>query len=163
MVVTSDATQNTGKKTSKIVNFIYAVSLNDRQGKSTMIIEQRILTFVTRANWVLLLAATVVCGAVLQPDFTGGIIAGGLIVTINFHLLYRTLEKSFTPPYLSSTRAVVVKYYLRFIASIIIIYILVSRNYVNPGGLLIGLSIVVVSITAAGLIEARKIIFKEAV
>ncbi len=128
-----------------------------------MIIQQRILKFVTRANWALLLAASVVGGLVLQPDVTGGIIAGGLIVTINFHLLYRTLKKSFTPPYLSSFTAVIVKYYLRFIASIICIFMLVSNNYVNPGGLLIGLSIVVASIMIAALLEAKKIIFKEAV
>ncbi|MDP2646188.1 MAG: ATP synthase subunit I [Desulfobacterales bacterium] len=127
-----------------------------------MIIQQRIFKFVARANWVLLLMAGAVAGALLPQDFTLGIIAGGLIVTLNFHLLYRSLKKFLSPPYLFSTRKVLVKYHLRFVSSILLIFILISREYVHPGGLLMGLSVVVASITLAGLVEARKIIFKEA-
>ena len=90
-----------------------------------------------------------------------GLLYGGLIVTINFHLLYRTIRKALTPPHLSSFSAILIKYYLRFIISAVIIFILILGKYVNPIALTIGLSIVVVSITLSGVFEAKKIICEE--
>lgn len=84
-------------------------------------------------------------------------------MTINFHLLYRTLSKSLAPPHLASPNTVLAKYYLRFIVSGIILFILISGHYVNPIGLFIGLSVVVVSIILATLCEVKKILFKEAI
>jgi hypothetical protein len=55
------------------------------------------------------------------------------------------------------------KSYIRFVASGIIIFFLISRNYVHPIGLFIGLSIVIVSIVAATLCEIKKTTFEEAV
>ena len=128
-----------------------------------MNIQFRILKFVTRANWILLLVAIAMGGLIATFDFTTGVLAGGLIVTINFHLMYRSLRKNLNPPpHLSSAKSVFVKHYVRFISSIVVIYILISKNIVDPGGLLIGLSVVVVSIMIASLFELKKIINKEA-
>ena len=127
-----------------------------------MEIQERLVKFVTRANWVLFFIAGLTGLFFMPPDFTMGIICGGLIVTINFHLLYRTLKKAFRPPHLASTRVILGKYYIRFIASGIIIFILVSEHFVNPLGLFVGLSVVVMSITIATVRELTKYIFKEA-
>ena len=59
-----------------------------------MNIQQRVLKFVTIANWVLLTVAGLLGFLVSPPEFAWGIVGGGLIVTINFHLLYRTLKKA---------------------------------------------------------------------
>ena len=127
-----------------------------------MEIQQRILKFVTRTNWILLTAAGT-CGICLTPaEFARGIIYGGLIVTINFHLLSRTLKKAFAPQRLSSSNAILAKYYVRFIVSGFIIFGLISQHIVNPLGLFIGLSIVVASIMIATFCEVTRIIFKEA-
>ena len=128
-----------------------------------MEIQERLVKFVTRANWVLFFIAGLTGLFFMPPDFAMGIICGGLIVTINFHLLYRTLKKAFRPPHLASTRVILGKYYIRFIASGIIIFILISEHFVNPLGLFIGLSVVVMSITIATVRELTKYIFKEAV
>ena len=129
-----------------------------------MNIQFRILKFVTRSNWILLLVASAIAGFIAKFDVTTGILAGGLIATINFHLMYRSLRKNLIPPpYLSSAKSVFAKHYLRFVFSIIVIYILISKNYVDPGGLLIGLSVVVVSILMASLFELKKILFEEAI
>lgn len=127
-----------------------------------MNIQQRLLIFVTRANWVLLVVTGVVGLLIAPPDFAWGIISGGLIVTVNFHLLYRTLKKALTPPHLASHNAVIAKYYIRFIASGFILFLLIAGHHVNPLGLFIGLSVVVVSIILAAMMEATKL-FKEAV
>ena len=128
-----------------------------------MKIQERILKFVTRTNWILFSVASIVALIISPPNFAMGIIFGGLIVTINFHLLYRTLKKTLTPPHLASLWVILSKYYIRFIVSALIIFILISRHYVDPGGLIIGLSVVVVSIMLATMYEFKKLIFKEAI
>ena len=128
-----------------------------------MDIQKRILTFVTRSNWALFLAASTVGFVLLPADFAKGVLFGGLLVTVNFHLLAGTLRKALTPPHLSSHNVVIAKYYLRFIGSGFIIFVLIAGNYVNPVGLVIGLSVVVLSIMLATLCEITKLIFKEAV
>ncbi len=128
-----------------------------------MSVQQRLLKFIVRANWILLLLAAGAGHFTASPEVTLGVIAGGLIVTINFHLLYRTLKKSLTPPHLVSPNVVLVKYYIRFIISGLIILLLIAGGYVNPLGLIIGLSVVVASILLATLCEVKNNIFKEAV
>jgi hypothetical protein len=126
-------------------------------------IQKRILTFIVRANWILFLVASIL-GFVLMPaDFARGVLFGGLLVTVNFHLLAGTLRKALTPPHLSSHNVVIAKYYLRFLSSGFIIFVLIAGNYVNPVGLVIGLSVVVCSIMLATMREITKLIFKEAV
>ena len=128
-----------------------------------MDIQKRILTFVTRSNWILFLSASILGFLLLPAAFAKGVLFGGLLVTVNFHLLAGTLRKALTPPHLSSHNVVLAKYYLRFIGSGFIIFILIAGNYVNPLGLVIGLSVVVFSIMLAALCEITKLFFKEAV
>jgi hypothetical protein len=98
-----------------------------------------------------------------SPPFARGLIFGGLIVTINFHLLAKTLKKALRPQQLASPNVILVKYYIRFIISGVIIFFLIRQQVVNPIGLFIGLSVVVASITLATMVELKKLIFKEAV
>jgi hypothetical protein len=121
--------------------------------------QRRIVTFVTRANWVILAAATL--GALLfaPARFTLGVLGGGVLVTVNFHLLARTLRKALTPPHLASYHTVLAKYYVRFLISGVIIFVLIAGGFVDPVGLVIGLSVVVASIILATLREVTKLIF----
>jgi hypothetical protein len=126
-------------------------------------IQDRLIHFVMRANWILLALAALGSLLLAPPDVARGIIAGGLIVTVNFHLLSRTLKKALAPSHLASHHSVLAKYYIRFIISGIIIFVLISQHWVNPFGLFIGLSVVVASITLATFMEIKRLIFKEAV
>lgn len=128
-----------------------------------MNIQQRLFHFVTRSNWIILLITSVAGAVMASQAFALGIIFGGLIVTINFHLLAKTLKNALTPPYLSSHNVVLAKYYIRFVISGVIIFFLIKYQVVNPLGLFIGLSVVVASIMLATLVEVKKLIFKEAV
>jgi hypothetical protein len=101
--------------------------------------------------------------AFMPVQFAKGIIFGGLIVTVNFHLLYRTLKKALTPPQLSSHNIVIAKYYFRFFVSGLILLFLIKGQYVAPLGLFVGLSVVVASIFLATILEVSKLIMKEAV
>ncbi len=121
------------------------------------------MKFVTLTNWVLFCFTSIAGLIIASPKFAMGILSGGLIVTINFHLLYRTLKKALTPPQLASHNVVLAKYYARFIISGFIIFILISGHYVHPVGLFVGLSVVVASIIIATMLELTKLIFKEAI
>jgi hypothetical protein len=128
-----------------------------------MIIQQRILKFIIRCNWILLVAASL-AGLLFWSIPAGlGILFGGLIVTVNFHLLYRTLKKAFRPPHIAPVNLVLAKYYLRFVLSGVVIFFLIYSHIVNPLGLFAGLSIVVASIMLATACEVKKLFFKEAV
>ncbi len=128
-----------------------------------MEIQKRLVKFVTRANWILFFVTSIAGLVLLPPDFARGIIFGGLIVTVNFHLLYRTLKKALRPSRLASHNVVLAKYYVRFFISGIIIFVLISGHYVDPLGLIIGLSVVVASIILATMREIAKQIFKETI
>jgi ATP synthase I chain len=126
-------------------------------------IQERILKFITRTNWILFALASLAGFVFLSAPFAKGILFGGLIVTINFHLLSRTLKKSLKPPHLASPNTILAKYYIRFLISGVIIFFLIVGDHVHPIGLFIGLSVVVASIMLATLCEVKKLIFKEAV
>ena len=128
-----------------------------------MEIQQRILIFVTRTNWILFVVASIIGFMLFPSNYARGVLFGGLLVTVNFHLLARTLRTALTPPHLSSHNVVIAKYFLRFIVSGFIIFVLIAGHFVHPLGLIIGLSVVVFSILLATLCEFTKLIFKEAV
>jgi hypothetical protein len=98
----------------------------------------------------------------MSPFFTMGVGLGGLIVLFNFHLLYRILKKALIPEQLASPKAVIVKYYLRLLGTGIFLYFLIAKKLVDPLGLVVGLSVVVINLTLMGCNEMRKILFKEA-
>lgn len=127
-----------------------------------MVIQQRLLKFIARANVIMLALFSGIALMAATGDFAMGVIAGGLIVTINFHLLYRTLKQSFKLPRAASMKMILFKYYVRFTISGLIIFFLVSRHLVDPLGLFIGLSVVVASIILGTIFEAKKLICEEA-
>ncbi len=126
-------------------------------------IQKRLVSFITRSNWTLLLLSGIGGFFLFPVKIALGIICGGIIVTINFHLLARTLKKSLEPSNLASHNAILIKYYLRFAVSGLIIFVLISQHLINPLGLFVGLSLVVVSIIMATIREFTLFFFREAV
>ncbi len=129
---------------------------------------QKIVDFVTTSNWLLLLFGGMIGLAMTPMKFALGIILGGLIVAINFHLLKNTLKNMFHPKVVSErghsiVGNVLVKYYIRFAISGFAIFLLISKHIVHPLGLLAGLSVVVASMFMAAVIEITRLLFKEAV
>jgi ATP synthase I chain len=98
----------------------------------------------------------------MTPFFTLGVAMGGILILLNFHILHRILKKSFIPEHLASPKAVIIKYYLRLLGTGLILYFLISKKWVDPLGLLVGLSVVVINLMLLGCYEMRKFLFKEA-
>ena len=124
--------------------------------------QQRILKLISHANWFLLCMASAIGFINFSPEVGLGIVAGGLIVTINFHMLAKTLKKAMKPPHIASVKGVIFKYYIRFVITGIFIYCLMVSKLVDPIGLIAGLSVVVASMFIATLNELRQLILKEA-
>ena len=128
----------------------------------------KIVNFVTTSNWLLLLFGGMIGLMVAPMKFALGIILGGLIVAINFHLLKNTLKNMFRPEVVSEQGRslvgnILIKYYIRFAISGTIIFLLISKHIVHPLGLLAGLSVVVASMFIASMLELTRLLFKEVV
>jgi hypothetical protein len=109
-------------------------------------------------NWLILLLLGSVSFFVMDEAFTTGIILGGFIIIANFRLLQHTIRQGFSPDgdLRLKKAAIIAKYYVRLLAMAVIIYLLLPRHWVDPIGLVIGLSIVVISIVSLGIHMNRK-------
>ncbi len=128
----------------------------------------KIIEFITKANWMILALAGMISLAAASQDVYLGVIAGGLIVAVNFHLLKKTIKNSLSPRRVAEKGSslmgnVLVKYYIRFVISGVLVFLLISNHIVHPLGLLAGLSVVVASIFLATMLVLTRILFKEAV
>jgi hypothetical protein len=129
---------------------------------------ENIVNFITRTNWLLFLGSSLAALALAPQKVYLGVFLGGLIVTINFQLLKRTVSRNLNQDQVmvkgkSLVGSLLVKYYLRFALTALIIFLLIANHYVHPVGLLAGLSVVVASTFLAAAIELTRILFKEAV
>jgi hypothetical protein len=104
-------------------------------------------------NWLILLLLASLSFFLMNESFTTGIILGGFIIIANFRLLQHTIRQGFSSDGVLRVKkvSVIAKYYLRLLAMAIIIYFLIPRHWVHPVGLVIGLSIVVISIVSLGI------------
>jgi hypothetical protein len=121
------------------------------------------------ANW-LVLAVLLLAGLLWQGrEFALGVLVGGLVVVINFHLLHRTLRSTLerVDGQAEETKGRARAFFaarqiLRFFALLAIIYLLVRHGWVNIFGLLVGLSTVVITLILAAIHEMIKLKHKEA-
>ena len=89
----------------------------------------------------------------MDNSLTLGIILGGLIIILNFRLFQNTIRRAFSPEgIIKGVKIIIIlKYYFRLSALGIIIYLFVAKGGIDPVGLVIGLSTVVVSIFSLGI------------
>jgi len=115
-------------------------------------------------NWITLLILSSTSYFLLSPSQTLGTITGGLIVIANFRVFQHAIRKAFSPDGLfkSSRTSIILRYYIRLLVLGIIIFILIWKGWVDPVGLAIGLSTVVISIFTLGIRMAMKIFAGEA-
>lgn len=88
--------------------------------------------------------------------------AGGAIALANFRLLKWCITNALQPQKQAAVGRVLITYYLKFGATAVAVYLLISKQMVEPIGLLVGLSVVVFTMFGLALTMARKLIGKEA-
>lgn len=126
-----------------------------------------VIDFAVKSNWLLLVIGGMVAVMTTPMPFYLGVLAGGLIVAVNFHLLKRTVTKTICAAAVSEQGRslqgrILVRYFVRFAVSGMIIFWLISNHIVHPLGLLAGLSLVVASVFLVTLLVVTRLIFKEA-
>jgi hypothetical protein len=109
-------------------------------------------------NWLILLFLSLVSYFLMSPPWTTGLILGGLITIANFNILQHTIQGVFSSHGCDASAKVslVAKYYLRLIGVGVILFVLITRGWVDPVGLAVGLSTVVFSIVGMGISMALK-------
>ncbi len=118
---------------------------------------------IEKISWLLLAALIALSGIFLSPRFTLGVLCGGLISIVNFRLLYRSLSGFLQQVAGKGAKpSVLFNFYLRLAATGVVLYFLISRAITDVIGLLMGLSIVVISIMiAVGMMLAKKSYLEE--
>ncbi|MEW6218513.1 MAG: ATP synthase subunit I [Thermodesulfobacteriota bacterium] len=108
-------------------------------------------------TWVLLAGLTL-GGWLVGSTLVGlSILVGGLVANLSFLLLKRDLERILAGPLGAAKLAYFVRYYARLAAIAILLFVLIRQGAVHVYGLLVGLSTVVLAITAASLQAARRV------
>jgi hypothetical protein len=115
-------------------------------------------------NWIILLILSSVSYFFLSPAQTLGTILGGFLIIANFKVFQYTIRKAFSSDGILRTgrTSIIAKYYFRLLVLGIIIFVLISKGWVDPVGLAIGLSTVVISIITLGVSMLFKTLGEEA-
>ena len=101
---------------------------------------------IETGNWVVLGVFLVLSLLFLPGRFTLGVLLGGLISIVNFHWLSRDLRGTFLKHADRAKPFMMVKYYIRFIVTGIVLFFVITRAPADVFGLLLGLSLVVINV-----------------
>ena len=104
-------------------------------------------------NWITLLILSLLSYILLSPEQTLGTIIGGLLIIANFNVFQHSIRRIFNSTDFKKINktSIILKYYIRLITLGFIIFLLLMRGWINPVGLAIGLSTLVISITILGI------------
>lgn len=110
-------------------------------------------------NWIILMVLSSISFFFCGSSFTLGVILGGLIIMANFGMLQHTVRSAFSSQGVMKNKkmAIIAWFYFRLAILGIIIYMLIASRWVNPVGLVIGLSVVVISIISLAIASIWKI------
>jgi hypothetical protein len=98
------------------------------------------------------------CGSLLLDSarFSLGVLCGGLISVVNFHWLYSSLLKIFHGNLRRLRAAVLVRFYMRLAVTALVLAWVISGDRVDLIGLVVGLSVVVVSIILTAILAMSR-------
>lgn len=115
-------------------------------------------------NWIVLLVMALGGAFVFSKEFTAGIILGGITIIANFSILQHTIRRAFSSDgeMTAGKAIVVIKYYARLLGLGIVMFVLVVQGWVDPIGLGLGLSTVMISLVGFGIRRACKTYIREA-
>ena len=115
-------------------------------------------------NWIVLLILSSAGYFLLSPYQALGIIIGGLLIIANFNFFQSAVRKAFSPDGLlkAGKGSIMIRYCIRLLVLGAILMILIGKGWADPIGLAIGLSTVVISISAMGIRMAMKVFAGEA-
>lgn len=115
---------------------------------------ERLLQRIELASAILLISLTLGAGVLFSWNTAWGVLLGGGIVVVSFQVLKWQLRRSLQRPGRLPTRAAVfLSYYVRFLATLFVIFLVLYLGLAKPFPILIGLSVMVLSIVLVGAFE----------
>jgi hypothetical protein len=126
---------------------------------------EKLQNILRTLNWVVLLMLSSFGYFLMSPFWTAGVLFGGLLAIANFSVLQHTVRRAFSSEgiHQGARFSIVGKYYLRLLALGVILYVLISRGWIDPVGLVVGLSTVMVSIIGVAIHMVLRARTKEAI
>jgi hypothetical protein len=112
---------------------------------------------IQRWNWYLLVLLAAASALVFDPGVTRGVVAGGLLANTSFWLLKRDLSKLLQGDAVGLKGRFFLRYYARLALLAVILFLLIKYGSLDIIGLLIGLSVVFLSIGGVALGGALKL------
>ena len=101
---------------------------------------------IARRNWVVLATLLLLSLLWRSPTVTGGVLAGGLVAIGGYYWLQHSLQRVLAEPSRYSARSFKISYFIRLGSLAAILLLLIAIAGVNPVGLAVGLSVVVINI-----------------
>jgi hypothetical protein len=115
---------------------------------------EALLRRIELASAVLLLVFTAVALVGFSWKVASGVFLGGCIVIVSFQVLKWQLRRALqNPGRLPSKAGLFVSYYLRFLATLVLVFVVLYLGLATPLSFLVGLSIMVLSIVSVGAFE----------
>ena len=116
-------------------------------------------------NWIVLLILSLFSYFILSPDKALGTVIGGLLIIANFRFFQNSICKIFNKSEFIRINkiTIILKYYIRLLILGFIIFFPIMKGWVDPIGLVIGLSTTVIAITVLGISMIFKIKDEEAI
>jgi hypothetical protein len=116
--------------------------------------EEKLVRRIEIVNVVLLVVLPLGAWLLLSPQMALGVFLGAAIVTLSFRVLKWQLNKAFrTPGKLPQKGRVFASYYLRYLLTLFLVFVVMYYGWADPIAFLVGLSVVVMSILVGGGLE----------
>ena len=117
---------------------------------------EQVLDKISTRNWLVLMVIGGISLFCMTPVFTIGVFMGGLIVIANFHSLHKTVNRTFLKnlPLHRKKILIILNFYFRLAIIVAIVYILCDLGKVSVVGILVGLSVVIISIITVAIYPA---------
>jgi len=104
-----------------------------------------LLQQIARRNWIVLGFLLTLSLLVRSTEFTLGVLAGGLVAIIAYHWLYRSATKALIHAQNDAARKFKFSYFIRLGTLGVALYVLIALARLDPVGLAVGLSVVVLN------------------
>lgn len=101
---------------------------------------------LARRNWIVLAGLLLLSLPWLSVPVSTGVLAGGLVAIGGYHWLQHSLQRILAEPSQHSARSFKVSYIIRLGSLAAVLFLLIAVAGVNPVGLAVGLSVVVINI-----------------
>ena len=118
--------------------------------------DDQLLGELARRNWIIFAVLLVLSLLFRDKDLTLGVASGGLIAVCGYQWLQLSLIKALSASGEPAVKGFQISYILRLGALAVMLVLLIAVVKVNPLGLIIGLSVVVINIMLTTVKRATK-------